>query len=448
MTRRPSLKSTLGFYLLSMGSALGLGNLWRLPFVMGENGGGAFFLFYILFAFLIGLPLLIAELMLGQKTGMSALKVTEQLSKETRRPYLIFGVLSIILSVIVLSYYSVISGWVLHFLARFTTDVLLQRGQPFGFDVLLENGWLQILLTSVHLLLIVMIVSVGIQQGLEKWIRTIVPIFLIFVAVLLSKTLTLPTTTDVLRFLFYPDFSKISWETMNRALAHVFFTMSVGFGLMVSFGAFLKQDEHLPTLGFRITMIDIFVSVLALLFVFPVAFQGSQRLNSDPILLFNVVPQFFQNMKGGSFFGILFFLCLYLASLNASLALMESLIANVQSLKTELSRKTAVWSCSLLILFMTAIWVLIPSFVHPESGPAVLEFLDNVAINWILPVVALGLLLTFHRALTDAEKTEYFVDKDRFVSVVMESHWRFVVLWLAPALIGLGLVLQLVGLLV
>lgn len=444
---RSSFKSTLGFYLLSMGSALGLGNLWRLPFVIGENGGGAFFLFYILFAFLIGLPLLIAELMLGQKSGMSPLKVTEEVSAQTKKPYLIFGVLSVILSIMVLSYYSVISGWVLHFLARFATDLLVQRNSPFAFDILLENGWLQILLTSVHLLLIVMVVSVGVQQGLEKWIRTIVPIFLVFVVLLLSKTMTLPTTTDVMRFLFYPDFSKMTWETMNRALAHVFFTMSVGFGLMVSFGAYLKKDEHLPTLGFRITMIDIFVSLIALLFVFPVAFQGSQKLNSDPVLLFNTVPQFFQNMKGGAIFGVLFFLCLYLASLNASLALMESLIANVQSLKPKVSRRKTVWGCSFLILFMTSIWVLTPYFVHPESGPAVLEFLDNVAINWILPIVALGLLMTFHKALSDQEKHEYFVDKDRFVSVIMESHWRFVVMWLAPILIVLALILQIIGLL-
>lgn len=438
----------MGFYLLAMGSALGLGNLWRLPFVMGENGGGAFFLFYILFAFLIGMPLLIAELMLGRHSGASPLQITGEISKKTQRPFLVFGMLSVILCVVVLSYYSVISGWVLHFLARFIASWVSSQDVPLSFAILLENSWLQVLLTSVHLVLIVTVVSVGVQEGLEKWIRAIVPLFLIFVMVLLTQTLTLPSTSEVLRFLFYPDFSKISWNTMGRALAHVFFTMSVGFGLIVSFGSYLKPEEHIPTVGFKITMIDMFVSIMALLFVFPVAFQANEKIaTTNPILLFTVIPQFFQNMSGGPVYAVIFFLCLYLASLNASLALMESLISNLQSMKPHYSRKKSVWILVGFIFFLTCLWVLIPSFVHPESGPAVLELLDNVAVNWILPVVALGLLICFHEATSSQEKRDMFVDRNRFVSVIMESHWFFVIKWLAPALIILALLLQVVGLL-
>ncbi len=447
--KRTSLTSTLGFYLLAMGSALGLGNLWRLPFVMGENGGGAFFLFYILLAFLIGMPLLIAELMLGRHSGASPLKITADISKKTQKPFLVFGMLSIIMCVVVLSYYSVISGWVLHYLARFVANVATHQASVLSFSILLENSWLQLLLTSVHLVLIVTVVSNGVQEGLEKWIRAIVPLFLVFVVVLLTQTLTLPSTSEVLRFLFYPDFSKMSWHTMGRALAHVFFTMSVGFGLIVSMGAYLKSDEHIPTVGFRITMIDMFVSILALLFVFPVAFQASeQAATTNPLLLFNVVPQFFQHMTGGSVYGIIFFLCLYLASLNASLALMESLISNLQSIKPSFSRRKSVWILVGVIFSVTCLWVLLTSMVHPDSGPAVLELLDNVAVNWILPVVALGLLLCFHEATSSQEKRDMFVDRNRFVSVIMESHWFFVIKWLAPALIILALFLQIVGLVI
>lgn len=446
LKRRHSWKSTLGFYLLSVGSALGLGNLWRLPFVVGENGGGAFFLFYLLLAFLIGLPLLIAELMLGQKLGQSALKATVEVSKKSQRPFFIFGGLSVFLSVVVLSYYSVISGWVLHFLARFFMDLFVSDSSIFSFDVLQSHPWLQILLTSVHLILVIMIVSVGVQEGLEKWIRTIVPAFFVLVFVLLFKTLSLPDNGPIFRFLFYPDFSKMTWDTMNRALAHVFFTMSVGFGLMVSFGSYLKSDEHIPTIGFRIAMIDIFVSVVALLFVFPVAYQATQSVESDPILLFNVIPQYFKTLgQGGSFLGLIFFLCLYLASLNASLALMEALISNLQSLKPLFSRRISVWACSGLILILTALWVAAPVIGMQNSGPQVLETLDNIAVNWILPVVALGFLLTFNYALSSKEKEELFVDRSKSVSVIMHSHWFFVIRWLAPALIITSLILQAIG---
>lgn len=442
MKKRISWKSTLGFYLLSMGSALGLGNLWRFPFVTGENGGGAFFLFYLLFAFLLGLPLLIAELMLGQKLGQSALKATENVSKSTGRPYQIFGFLSVLLSVVVLSYYSVISGWVLHFMARFSVELLQASTVPFSFEILMNNPWLQVLLTSVHLLLVIMIVSIGVQEGLEKWIRTIVPVFFILVIVILFKTLNMSDNGPMFRFLFYPDFSKMDWNTLNRAIAHVFFTMSVGFGLMVSFGSYLKSDEHIPSIGFRIAMIDIFVSVIALLFVFPVAYQATQSLSSDPILLFNVIPRYFQSLSGGAIYGFIFFLCLYLASLNASLALMEALISNFQSMKPNFSRNFSVWTCSGVILFLTTIWVLAPSMGGLSSGATVLEQLDNIAVNWILPVVALGLLLTFNKALSDKEKSEMFVDRSKSISVVMESHWFFVIRWLAPILIIVSLLLQ------
>ena len=425
-----------------MGSALGLGNLWRFPFVTGENGGGAFFLFYLLFAFLLGLPLLIAELMLGQKLGQSALKATENVSKTTGKPYKVFGFLSVLLSIVVLSYYSVISGWVLHFMARFSMEFISTASSPFSFDILLNNPWLQVMLTSVHLLLVITIVSIGVQEGLEKWIRTIVPVFFILVVVILFKTLSFSDNGPMFRFLFYPDFSKMNWNTLNRAIAHVFFTMSVGFGLMVSFGSYLKSDEHIPSIGFRIAMIDLFVSVIALLFVFPVAYHATQSLSSDPILLFNVIPRYFQTLSGGAIYGFIFFLCLYLASLNASLALMEALISNFQSARPQFSRNFSVWTCSGVILFLTTIWVLAPSFGRQSSGATVLEQLDNIAVNWILPVVALGLLLTFNKALSDSEKSEMFVDKSRSISVIMESHWFFVIRWLAPILIIVSLILQ------
>lgn len=442
MKKRVSWKSTLGFYLLSMGSALGLGNLWRFPFVTGENGGGAFFLFYLLFAFLLGLPLLIAELMLGQKLGQSALKATENVSKTTGKPYKVFGFLSVLLSIVVLSYYSVISGWVLHFMARFSMEFISTASSPFSFDILLNNPWLQVMLTSVHLLLVITIVSIGVQEGLEKWIRTIVPVFFILVVVILFKTLSFSDNGPMFRFLFYPDFSKMNWNTLNRAIAHVFFTMSVGFGLMVSFGSYLKSDEHIPSIGFRIAMIDLFVSVIALLFVFPVAYHATQSLSSDPILLFNVIPRYFQTLSGGAIYGFIFFLCLYLASLNASLALMEALISNFQNARPQVSRNFSVWVCSGVILFLTTIWVLAPSFSEKGSGATILEQLDNIAVNWILPVVALGLLLTFNKALSDSEKSEMFVDKSRSISVIMESHWFFVIRWLAPVLIIASLILQ------
>ncbi|MFZ3229189.1 MAG: sodium-dependent transporter [Pseudobdellovibrio sp.] len=450
MIKKSSWRSRLSFYLLAIGSACGLGNLWRFPYIVGENGGGAFILLYVFLALTIGLTLLIAELLLGQFTGTSILKASKRVAAQQKKPYQIFGWLSLLISAATLAYYSVICGWVLHYLTQFM--VTFFRGEFSGVTQismvsLYQNSWLQFLLASVHLLISVIIVVKGFSEGVERWITSFLPLFGLMVVILLVKSLSLESTPDVLRFLFYPDFSKLTWASLGHAIGHVFFTLSVGFGTMVTFGSYFKNEEHLPGMGFRVTLVDTIISLFSVLLIFPIAFSSSKEKLTDPSLLFEVLPQFLAKDKSGVLFGLIFFFCLWLAALNASLGLLETVTANLAEKRPDLKRSTSAWISGLAILFVT----IFPAFSGTifknvkVNGHGLIEVLDSFLINGLLPIAGLGMVIIFLLALNESERKKLFINESSSTSHSMYSHWIFSLKWLVPSLIIIGLVFQLIS---
>lgn len=453
MARKSSWKSRFAFYLLAIGSACGLGNLWRLPYVVGENGGGAFLLLYIFLSFTVGLSLLISELMIGYFTGSSILSASKRVSQQYKKPFFVFGWLSLIICAGTLSYYSVISGWVLHYLTQFVMSLFQDKEIVFlseltSVSVLIQNGWLQFLLASVHLLFTVIIVMKGFVEGVERWISALLPVFGILVFILLIRALSLDSSYDVLRFLFYPDFSKLSWASLGHAVGHVFFTLSLGFGAMVTFGSYFDKADKFPSIGLRVTIINTIVSVVAVLLIFPLAFTSSKQPLTDPSLLFEVLPKFLMDYKGGSFFGILFFLCLWLAALNASVGLLETLTANLMEKKPNLKRKKAVETAAVGLLIITVFPAFSGTIFKSVKllGHSLIEFLDLFLINWLLPIAGLGMIIIAILGLTNNDRKELFIDRQNPSSEQLYSHWFFILKWVTPTVILLGLLLQMIGL--
>ncbi len=451
-TKRGSWKTGYGFYLLAIGSACGLGNLWRFPYVVGENGGGAFILLYGLMAFAIGAPVLIAELLLGKSTRRSVIVATKQMGQKSGKPYLKFvGPAAVFISIVVLSYYSVISGWVLHYVTQFILALITSThyfSDKATIGALMENGWLQVMLASVHILITVVVVLKGVQQGLEKWLGYMMGLFVILVIILVMRSLSLPSMPEVLRFLFYPDFSKLTWSSLNYAIGQVFFTLSVGFGTMVTFGSYMREGDHVPTAGFRVTIVDTFVSIIGAIIIFPIAFQASNSFSGDPALMFNVLPTYLYNSPGGALFGLAFFVCLYFAALNASIGLLEVVVSNWVDTQKTMERTKATWFSG-FVAFVIAILPALSSSVFQDvrvGGRSVMENIDRILINWLLPVVALGILLAYNLGFSEKEKEQDFIDRDKFVSYSMYPHWRFIVRWGAVVIISLGLLLQMAGL--
>ncbi len=445
-----------GFYLAAIGSAFGLGNLWRFPYVTVENGGGAFVLLYVLFAICIGLPLLIGELMLGKLSRKSVVQASLSLDEgdgksfaslaplpRSKTSWAWIGRFSAFACLLILAYYAVISGWVLHFLMQFFFGHLMSGSYDAenSLRVLRENGWLQILLASVHLLLSLIVVAKGVQEGMEKWVSNAMPVFVVLLIVLVTKSLSLQTAPDALRFLFYPDFTKLTPFSMLHALGHVFFTLSIGIGTMVTFGSYLNEQTHLPSAGFRVTSIDTLISLFAGLLIFPLL-AGATPKNVGPELLFQTLPGLLQSLDNGFLFGMAFFICLYLAALGASIGLLESVVANVLDM-TGLSRAKATWLTGGAAFLFAIIPALSTSSFRRVKihGYGLLDILDTVLINGILPLAALGLALAVASKLKPASMEAEFVNDDSIATRKMYKHWCFVMRWAAPTTIMLAFLL-------
>jgi NSS family neurotransmitter:Na+ symporter len=451
MRFRGQWTTRLGFYLAAIGSAFGLGNLWRFPYVVAENGGGAFVLLYLFLAFLIGIPILVAELILGKTTQQSIIGALAESLKDNpshRRIFVKFGQLAVFSSLAVLSYYAVISGWVLHFFMRFTIGMF----DSAAFDasqalaVLQESGLLQVALASVHILVTVVIVMKGVQNGLEKWVGYTMPIFAVLLIVLVAKSLSLPTSGKALRFLFYPDFTKLSISSLGHAIGHVLFTLSVGFGIMVTFGSYMRKDVRVPEAGLRVALLDTGISLIVGMVIFPILLAGVQ-LNSGPEMLFQTLPKLFERFSGGHLYGVGFFLCLYLASLTASIGLLEALVSNLGD-RWGWSRRNAAMVGGGLSFGVAIIPALSSSVLSNIrwAGMSVLELTDVLIINWLLPVVALGVCLVVARKVERKTKEQEFLSPIHPEEMVLFNNWQAILQWIAPILIVSALVLQVYGL--
>jgi NSS family neurotransmitter:Na+ symporter len=447
--KRAYWNTRFGFYLAAIGSAVGLGNLWRFPYVVANNGGGAFVLLYILMTFLIASPLLIGELILGKSSRKSILAATFTLEKSKKYKLHWIGRLCLLLSLFIASYYAVISGWVLHFVVHFTRAFIQTNHMSLSdpMQMLLNSGWLQLALASVHLLFCAVITYKGVEDGLEKWISNMMPIFGLLLVVLVFRSLSLPKSSDALKFVFYPDFTKLSLSSLGHAIGHACFTLSVGFGVMVTFGSYLQENDHIPTAGFRVTVTDCLLSLFAGLLVFPIMLSGATGDVKDPTLLFATLPQFFLGLPNGILFGWAFFICLYLAALGATIGLMEVIVSNVQDqLRTPRS-----WS-SWIVLSICLALAVVPSFSSSflgnvrVRGNSIMENLDSFLINWMLPVIALGLSFLFSRGVSAADNEKHFVDPNRAESVALFGHWKVLIRYLIPIVIGISLLLQIFAL--
>jgi NSS family neurotransmitter:Na+ symporter len=415
--------------------------------VVGENGGGAFILLYVLLALLLGLPLLIGELILGKSTRQSVLTAASGLNQASWKPFRWMAVFSVLLSLVVLSYYAVVSGWVLHFLMQFCLHLFSSDIEMQGSLVLLQkNGWLQIGLASVHLLITVVVVIRGVQEGLEKFIGAMMPAFTILLALLMFKSMALPSSIEAMRFLFYPDFSKLTWFSMGHAVGHVFFTLSVGFGTMVTFGSYLRDTDHVPTAGLRVTLMDTFLSLISGLLIFPIVLQASNIPLTDPGLMFEALPRFLSTTTGGTLFGLAFFLSLYLAALGASIGLLETIVSNAVD-GMNVGRVRSGWVAGFLTLIMATGPALSGSVLKTVKigGRGILEFLDSALINWCLPLIAVGMSLALSHGMKRSQQEKFFVDSQKIESAVLFPHWIFVLRYIVPGVIALALVFQLIG---
>ena len=402
MKEREQFKSRIGFILLSAGCAIGIGNVWRFPYVVGENGGGIFVLFYLFFLLLIGVPILSMEFSVGRASKKSVVKSFQALEK-TNQKWHLHGYMSLVGNICLMIFYTTVSGWMLKYFYNFLT------GQFNGLTTAdVQNVFSQVLAspsTNVFWMIIVVAIgmfvcSKGLQNGVERITKVMMTGLLGLIVLLAIHGLLLDGGMAGVKFYLYPDFQKISeiglMKVIVSAMNQAFFTLSIGIGSMAIFGSYLNKDQTLLKEATNVAMLDTFVAVVAGLIIFPACFSFGINPDSGPSLIFITLPNVFVSMTGGQIWGALFFLFMSLASLSTVIAVFENIIACTMEL-LNIERKKAVIINFILITLLSlpcALGFNVLSNIQPlGAGSTILDLEDFIVSQLLLPLGSLVYLL-------------------------------------------------------
>ncbi len=346
--------SGFGFIMAAAGSAVGLGNIWRFPYITGENGGGAFVFVYILCVLLIGLPLLLNEISLGRNSGKNPIGAIR--SSGGNKFWQLAGVICVLVCFFVLSYYSVIAGWTIGYIFTELLNV------PISFEVFQETPMYVIPLCFLFILITILIVVKGISGGIEKASIYLMPLLFLIIIFISIRSITLPGASEGIRYYLEPDFSKINGKVVLAALGQAFFSLSVGWGLMITYGSYLSKKNNAITSASWIVGMDTSVALMGGLMVFPAVFAFGKNPASGPALVFDVLPTVFDQMTGGAIIGALFFLLLFVAALTSSISMLEVPVAYLIDEK-KWTRKKAAWTVGIAAMVLS-----IPSAISSIEG--------------------------------------------------------------------------------
>lgn len=435
------------FILAAIGSAVGLGNLWKFPYITGENGGGAFVLVYLACILLIGIPVLLSELALGRAGQANPVQTMANLSRQNSASPLWFllGLNGVLAAALILSFYTVIAGWGAAYFFESLQGAFIhitpdQAGEHF--DELLKNPYELMFWHSALSLLTVMIVAKGVKSGIEKAISFLMPGLLLILLVLLGYATTTGAFAQSFNFLFYPDFTKLSWAAVLTAMGHAFFTLSIGLGTMMVYGSYLSKKHSIVKAGMWIGFADTLVALLAGLVIFSIVFANGLQAGSGPGLLFQTLPIAFGQMTGGWFFGTLFFVLVVMAALSSSISLLEPAVSwfeqnwGIKRLKSAWILGFLIWVVGIGSVLSFNDW----SNVHFLGERNFFESVDFLTANIMLPLG--GLLISVFVAWV-------MKSEQRYTQIELSEggmKWFLKVLrWVAPVAILIVFATNLVG---
>ena len=389
---REHFKSTFGVLVAMAGSAIGLGNLWRFPYMVGVYGGAAFIFVYIILVFLLCLPILFSEVIVGRRSHTNAFIAFERLAPGSAWKWT--GILMVATPILVVSYYSVIGGWSLEYLFKACTFSFTQGAtrDELGtiFNSFITSTWTPIIWHTVFLLLTAAVILGGVNKGIEKFGKVMMPLLFLTVIAIAVRSVTLPGAGEGLVYLFKPDFSKITPEVCAAALGQGFFSLSVGFGIMLTYGSYTRKEANIALNSTWTAVADLMFALIASCAIMPAVFAFGLNPQEGPGLVFETLPFLFANMPLGGFVAILFFLALLVAALTSSVSLFEVGVAWLVEEK-HLSRKASTW---IVFAVTWAIGVLCSlSFGRLSGisifGNSIFNFLDKLSANWLMPLGAL-----------------------------------------------------------
>lgn len=383
---RERLGSRLGFILLSAGCAIGCGNIWKFPWMTGQNGGGGFVLVYLLCLLLLGLPAMIMEFSLGRASQASIVRMYHKLEKPGQKWH-IHGYVALIGNVCLMAFYTVVTGWMIYYFVKFLTGT----SAKLGFVEMITNPTVNVVYLAVAVAVGFFILSFNLQSGLERVTKIMMTLLMILMIILAVRSFMLPGAGKGLSFYLVPDFSKITPQVVVSAMNQAFFTLSIGIGSMAIFGSYIGKDHSLMGESINIILLDTFVAIVAGLIIFPACFSYNLEVGAGPSLLFDTMATVFNNMAAGRLWGTLFFLFMTFAAFSTELAVFENILAGVREL-TGWSRKKGSLVCGIgifLISLTTALGYSVLHFQPFADGSAWLDFWDFIVSTNLLPLGAL-----------------------------------------------------------
>ncbi|MFC0014091.1 sodium-dependent transporter [Allobacillus sp. GCM10007490] len=433
--KKDEWKSRLGFMLAAMGSAVGLGNIWRFSYVAGENGGATFLLIYIFFILAFGIPLLLAEFSVGKAGKKDAVGSFMRLAPGTKWHWT--GVMGVIGGTLILSFYSVVSGWSLYYLFHyligdFWTEPTGGFGQ--GFEDWTSSTWGPLIWQFLFMVAVVFVVIRGIKRGIERANLIAMPALAILMVVLAVYSLTLDGASEGLAFLFTPDWSQLSNpQVYLAAMGQAFFSLSLGISGMLTYASYLKSKDRLPAATVGIGVMDTVFAIIAGIVIFPAVFSFGVDVQSGPKLVFITLPSIFASIPAGGLVGIAFFVLLVMAAYSSALSMLEIPVAYFHR-TLGLSRRAASILCG-SVIFAIGITVSLGhgvlSHVTIVGDKGILDSIDYVTGNFILPLGAMliaifvGWYWTRDQAIKNSEINNHS----------LQSIWYFIVRYIAPVVV-------------
>ena len=330
MQSREQWGSRLGFILAAAGSAVGLGNIWKYPHMAGENGGGAFTIVYLICILIVGLPIVIAEFVLGRKTQLSPVGAFEKISPQSNWKWV--GMLGVASAFVILSFYGVVGGWTLKYtLISITGGFTKLSGNPelsgSLFNSFITGSLAPVIWQIFFMVFTIFVIVQGVKGGIEKWTKIMMPTILVILIVLMVRGLTLPNGMQALDFLFKPKFEDLTASSIVLALGHSFFTLSLGMGTMITYGSYLRRDQNLLSSALWIILLDTLIAMMAGVAIFATVFAMGADPGAGPGLIFVVLPTIFPKIAGGAVWGTLFFFLLFMAALTSAISILEVITA-------------------------------------------------------------------------------------------------------------------------
>ncbi len=388
--KRSSFTGSIGFIMAAAGSAIGLGNLWRFPYLAAQHGGGIFILVYLALALTFGFTMLVTEIAIGRKTKLSSIMAYKKLDKR----FAFLGYLAFLVPLIILPYYSVIGGWVLKYVAVFFTGQGKEAANDSFFSGYVGSTASPLIYFLIFFVATMLVIICGVEKGIERASRFLMPVLFVITIGVCIYVITIPGSGEGIKYYLLPDFSKFSIKTVCAAMGQLFFSMSIAMGIMVSYGSYVKDEVNLAKAVNHIEIYDTLIALLAGFMIIPAVyvFSGEEGLKASGVgLMFMTLPKVFASMPMGNIIGTCFFVLALVAALTSSISIMEATVSMAMD-RFKISRRKAA-----VIIFLISIVLGVPSSLGNGAwsdikllGMDFLTFFDFIANSILMPVVAFG----------------------------------------------------------